>query len=152
MVASEEIAAFVRQSGQSPVGVLLSGDTGFYSGAQRLRPLLEGCRVVTLPGISSLSYFCAQLGVSYSPDLRVVSAHGRDHDVPGEIQSHARTFALTGGATRAQDICRALTERGLGDVRVTVGERLGSPSERIVAGTAQELAGEAFADPGRAAG
>ncbi len=146
MVAAREIAAFVRECGESPIGVLLSGDTGFYSGAQRLRPLLEGCRVVTLPGVSSLSYFCARLGVSWSPDLRVVSAHGRSCDVPGEIQCHARTFALTGGAVKAQDICRELTERGLGDVRVTVGERLGGPEERIVEGTAQELAGQEFAD------
>ena len=57
----------------------------------------------------------------------------------GEIQRSAKVFALTGGATKAEDICRALAERGLGQVRVSVGERLSYADERIVTGTAAEL-------------
>ena len=45
-----------------------------------------------------------------------------------------------------EDVCRELVERGLGEVRLSVGERLSYSDERIVTGTAAELAGETFAD------
>ena len=63
----------------------------------------------------------------------------------GEIQRSAKVFALTGGATKAEDICRALAERGLGQVRVSVGERLSYADERIVTGTAAEWRGRGTA-------
>lgn len=144
LVRAEEIAAFARaQTGD--VGVLLSGDLGFYSGAKGLWPLLADCEVCSIPGVSSLSYFCAKLQMPWQ-DVYAASAHGRDCNAVGEIQRHEKTFLLTGGATRAEDICRALTQRGMGNLTVHVGERLSYPDERIVSGTAQALAGERFAD------
>ncbi len=143
LIAAGEIAAYINARREGPVGVLLSGDVGFYSGAKGLWPLLANCQVETLPGISSLSYFCARLRTTWQ-DVKIVSAHGRAHNAVGEIQCHEKTFVLTGGSTRVQDICRSLTERGMGDIRVSVGERLSYPEERITAGTARELAGGAF--------
>lgn len=145
LIAAADIAEYIEKRREGPVGVLLSGDTGFYSGAKKLWTLLGDHEVVTLPGISSLSYFCAKLHTSWQ-DVKVVSAHGRSHNLVGEIQRSARTFALTGGATRVQDVCRALTEGGLGKVKVSVGERLSYSDERIVTGTAEELAEMEFAD------
>ena len=145
LIAGADIAEYIGKQQEGPIGVLLSGDTGFYSGAKRLWALLEDHEVVTLPGISSLSYFCAKLHTDWQ-DMKIVSAHGRSHNVVGEIQRNGRTFALTGGSTKAQDICRELTGRGLGDVTVSVGERLSYPDERVVTGTAAELAEETFAD------
>ena len=138
LIAGADIAEYIGKQQEGPIGVLLSGDTGFYSGAKRLWTLLEDHEVVTLPGISSLSYFCAKLHTDWQ-DVKIVSAHGRSHNVVGEIQRNGRTFALTGGSTKAQDICRELTGRGLGDVTVSVGERLSYPDERVVSGTAAEL-------------
>ena len=145
LIAGADIAEYIGKQQEGPIGVLLSGDTGFYSGAKRLWTLLEDHEVVTLPGISSLSYFCAKLHTDWQ-DVKIVSAHGRSHNVVGEIQRNGRTFALTGGSTKVQDICRELTGRGLGDVTVSVGERLSYPDERVVTGTAAELAEETFAD------
>ena len=145
LIAAPDIAAHINRQSEGPVGVLLSGDTGFYSGAKRLWPLLSGHQVVTIPGLSSLSYFCAKLHTSWQ-DITVVSAHGRSHNAAGEIQSHARTFVLTGGAVKAEDICRELTQRGLGNVTIFVGERLSYPDERVEWGTAAQLAGQSFAD------
>lgn len=139
LIRPEEIAAAVAKH-DGPAAVLFSGDSGFFSGANRLRPLLAGRTIVTLPGISSLSYFCAKLGLPWQ-DVFVVSAHGRKHNAAGEIQCHHWTFVLTGGATRAGDLCQDLCRRGLSSVEVWVGERLSYPDERIVAGTAEELAG-----------
>ena len=143
LIAAADIAEYIGKAPLGPVGVLLSGDTGFYSGAKKLWPLLGEHEVVTIPGLSSLTYFCARLQTTWQ-DVKLVSAHGRDCDLAGEIARNPRTFALTGGAVKAADVCRALAERGLGDVKVSVGERLGYPDERIVTAPAAELAGEDF--------
>ena len=145
LITAADIAEFIGKTPEGPVAVLLSGDTGFYSGAKNLWPLLGNCEVETVPGISSLTYFCAKIQTTWQ-DAKLVSAHGRAHNLVGEIQRNAKTFALTGGATKVEDVCRELVERGLGDVRLSVGERLSYSDERITAGTAAELAGERFAD------
>lgn len=144
-IAGADIAEYIGKVQEGPVGVLLSGDTGFYSGAKRLWTLLLDHEVITIPGISSMSYLSAKLHVDWQ-DVKIVSAHGRSHNVVGEIQRNARTFALTGGNTKAQDICRELTDRGLGNVKVSVGERLSYSDERVVTGTAAELAEQEFED------
>ena len=125
--------------------VLLSGDVGLYSGATRLYEALSGHDVVAIPGVSSLSYLCARLQVPWH-DAAIVSAHGREHDAAGIIQGNRKTFCLTGGATRVQDICRDLVRRGMGAVRVVAGERLSYADERIVRGTAADLADGSFDD------
>ena len=145
LIAGADIAEYIDKVQEGPVGVLLSGDTGFYSGAKRLWTLLLDHEVITIPGISSMSYLSAKLHVDWQ-DVKIVSAHGRSHNVVGEIQRNERTFALTGGNTKAQDICRELTCRGLGNVKVSVGERLSYSDERVVTGTASELAEQEFED------
>lgn len=145
VIAAADIFALIRQQTNGPVGVLLSGDVGFYSGAKSLWPLLSDYEVETIPGISSPVYFCARLQTPWQ-DARLISAHGRSHNAVGEIQCNRKTFVLTGGRTRAEDICRELTERGLGDVLVSVGENLSYPEERIVTAPARRLAGERFDD------
>ena len=145
LVRTEEIARYVDSAPKGPVGVLLSGDLGFYSGARGLWQALAGHEVVSIPGISSLSYFCAALGIPWQ-DVHVVSVHGRQADPVGAVRGHEMTFLLTGGATRAQDVCAALTRAGLGELDCAVGERLSYPDERIVTGPAHTLAGEGFDD------
>ena len=123
----------------------LSGDTGFFSGARKLLPLLADCDVEILPGLSSLQVLCARLGTSYE-DVVSLSLHGRDRDIVPDVCQNRRVFVLVGGAEGMARLCRTLTEAGLGEVRVSVGERLGYPEEKISAGTARELAGGTF-DP-----
>jgi precorrin-6Y C5,15-methyltransferase (decarboxylating) len=129
---------------EEPVGVLVSGDSGFYSGAKRLIPLLQGPGrdVRILPGVSSLSYFAAKLGLSWD-DAKVVSLHGRTGNIIGSAAYHPKTFFLT-GETRASDICDALQEAGLGNLTLHIGERLSYPDERITTGTAETLGGRDF--------
>ena len=144
LVDPARIAGELRAACEPVASVVMSGDVGFYSGATRLYPLLEGMDVHAIPGVSSLSYLCARLRTTWQ-DAWVVSAHGRAHDAAGAVQTHAKTFLLTGGATSAREVCAELVARGLGEVRVHVGERLSYDDERIVCGTAAELAGRSFA-------
>ncbi len=123
--------------------VVLSGDVGFFSGAKKLLPLLEGVDVQVIPGISSLVYLCARLGTSYE-DVVSISLHGREHDIVPDVFANPRVFVLVGGEGGMSGLCQTLVGAGLGDVYLSVGERLSYPTERITAGTAAELAGQHF--------
>ena len=145
-VAPEDILRCIRErQGTRRFAVVLSGDTGFFSGARRLLPLLKDCETRVLPGLSSMQALCARLETSYE-DVVPVSLHGRDGDIVPDVARHRRVFALVGGPEGAAELCRALTAAGLGQVRAAVGERLGDPEERLTAGTAAELAERTF-DP-----
>ena len=144
-IAPQDIADFIRAHREyRRFAVVMSGDTGFFSGTKKLLPLLEGCDTAVLPGLSSLSYLCARLQTSYE-DVRVVSLHGRQHNILPEVRANGRLFALVGGERGINDLCRTLTAGGLGGVTVSVGQRLGYPDERIMCGTAAELAEGAYA-------
>ncbi len=144
-VAPEEIAAHIRESRDCcRFAVLLSGDTGFFSGAKRLLPLLEDCEVEILPGLSSLQVLCARLRVSYE-DVVCRSLHGRDGDVIPDVRQNRRVFVLVGGAEGVSGLCHTLTEAGLAEVQVSVGERLGYPEEQVTSGRPPELMGRSFA-------
>ena len=123
--------------------VVMSGDVGFFSGAKKLLPKLKDSQVKVLPGLSSLAYLCARLGTSYE-DVVPVSVHGREHNIVPDIRANARVFALVGGEDGMTRLCRTLTDAGLGDVRVSVGEKLSYPDEKITVGTAAELSEQSF--------
>lgn len=143
-IAPEAIATHIAQHPECGVFcVVMSGDTGFYSGTKKLLPLLKACRVQVLPGLSSMSYLCARLGVSYE-DAVPVSLHGRDFDIAREVRRRRKVFTLVGGDGGMQALCERLTQAGLGHVRIAVGERLSYPDEAITRGTAQELRSHTF--------
>ena len=152
LVRTADIVEALASCNVSVASVLFSGDTGFYSGASTLLGFLrdvypEGAPfdVQVIPGISSLQFFCARLGVSWD-DARILSVHGRTCDFVGAVQQNEKVFLLTGGSTKVRDVCRELVGAGLGDVRVNVGERLSYADERLVEGTAAQLADQDFAD------
>lgn len=143
-IAPETIASHIAQHPECGVFcVVMSGDTGFYSGTKKLLPLLKECRVQVLPGLSSMSYLCARVGVSYE-DAVPVSLHGRDFDIAREVRRRRKVFTLVGGDGGMQALCERLTQAGLGHVRIAVGERLSYPDEAITRGTAQELRSHTF--------
>ena len=132
-------------AGLAQVAILMSGDVGFYSGATPLYDRLSAFDVEVVPGVSSLGYFCAKLQTTWH-DATIVSAHGREHNVVGTVQSCAKTFCIAGGATKVHDLCRMLAQRGLGGLEAWIGERLSYDDERIVHGTVAELAQGTYSD------
>ena len=126
--------------------VVYSGDTGFYSGARGLLPLLEkaGIPARVLPGVSSVQLLSARLGRPWQ-DWNLVSAHGTECGVLAAVSAGRPAFFLTGGVLGPAEICRRLTEAGLGTLPVVIGERLSYPDEAITAGTARELAAGTYA-------
>ena len=142
----EEILACLAAQPDTDTAVLYSGDTGFYSGAAKLLPLLRvmGYSVRVLPGLSSVQLLAAAVGRPWQ-DWKLVSAHGRACDPVAEILVHPQVFFLTGGGDTPATLCAKLTAAGLGAAHALVGENLGTPDEKIHFGTAQELAGQTFA-------
>ena len=126
--------------------VLLSGDTGFYSGATKLLQALdpEAYDVDVECGISSLVYFASKLGDTWS-DAYVTSAHGRDANIVGLANTHAKVFTLLSGEDTVHAMCSQLSEYGM-DVEVAIGQDFGYPSERIVRGSPDELLAQSFGD------
>lgn len=142
-VLAGDIAAYIRGSAHRRFAVLLSGDTGFYSGARALLSELQDMEVEVLPGIGSLQYFCARLKRPWQ-DVRAVSLHGRECNFVGEVQRNAAVFALVGGADGVNGALQRLQDAGLGSLQAHVGERLGYPEERIRHGSVGELIGQSW--------
>lgn len=116
------------------IAVLLSGDVGFFSGAKKLLEKFHDVEV--LPGISSLSYFCAKLRCSWE-DVACASLHGKKDGVIGLLRERGRVFVILGKSEDFSELCRRLTDCGLGAVKVSLGEDLGYPLEKITTEEAQ---------------
>lgn len=147
---SQDVAAWLGANPQYiSVGLVMSGDTGFYSGARKLlslmnqEPYSSSYKVLVLPGISSVSYLCSRLQTTWE-DIFLTSIHGRDCDIAELIKKHDRVFCLTDGGAAVGELCSRLVQAGFSSARITVGEALSYPEERIVRGTARELKEKEF--------
>ncbi len=134
--APEQVAAQVRRQAEQRCVILVSGDTGFYSGAEGIAKALGDYRVRLIPGISSLSYFFSRLGLPWQ-DAAVVSCHGRQANLADTVRRHALTFALTGQNLPELGAC--LVTAGFGSLRLHQGQDLGTGQERIISLTAADL-------------
>jgi len=144
-VTTENIRETIRTADCGKVCVLFSGDSGFYSGARLLLPFLAGGQdeVRVLPGISSVQHLAARLCRPWQ-DWNLYSAHGMDCDVVAAVCEGKPSFFLTDGKLSPDELCRELTEAGLGFLRVSVGEDFGTELERIRTGEAEDFAKESF--------
>ena len=125
------------------LGILVSGDVGFFSLAQTIAGKLPDCRVERYCGISSLVYFAAKLGLAWE-DAKIISMHGRNQNLVRAVRENKKVFALTGGENSVARLCAELTAHGLGALQVYAGESLSYSEEKLSRGTAAELAGQTF--------
>lgn len=138
-ISINQMVAQAIACNHSPVALIVSGDTGFFSLTKHIYDKLSAHGTVeVIPGISSMQYLCAKCGQSYE-DAHMLSLHGRTGYILGAVSYHRKVFVLTDGTHTAQKICQDLTQAGLGDVFVYQGENMGSDQEQICSGTAQTL-------------
>ena len=145
--------------GAENIAVVMSGDTGFYSGTRGLIPYLKeaGLEYKILPGISSVQVMSARLGDPWQ-DWNLCSAHGKTLDAVQSVMESAaesqaesrsaeaaglapvkkKTFFLTGGDLGPKDLAKQLTDAGLGDLRIWIGEDLSYDDEKITETTCSE--------------
>ncbi|OUP09140.1 precorrin-6y C5,15-methyltransferase (decarboxylating) subunit CbiE [Collinsella sp. An2] len=150
-VRARDIASFLAGDATwSRACVLMSGDTGLFSGAAGVlraladEPALADCAVETVPGISSAAYLASRLGRPWQ-DWRFASVHGAACDLAAEAARGGTLFLVTGGSEGPASVCRELVAAGCGDAAVTVAEQLSYPDERIVRGVAGEFVNVSFA-------
>ena len=124
--------------------VLFSGDTGFYSGAEKLAPALREwtctsgteCDIRIHPGISSFAYLAAKAGVSYQ-DAKLVSIHGCSGDgratsgLVNSVRYNEKTFVLLSGPDDVKLMGDLLVKSGLSDVSIILGFQLSYPEEIV---------------------
>ena len=121
--------------------ILLSGDVGFYSAAGKLLAAFDhdDVEIEVYCGISSVVYLCGKLRTAWE-DVKLVSLHGRTQNLIAAVRENRKVFAIVGRQESFRDMCAQLARYGLGDVTVHAGCRLSYPDEKIISGTAEELA------------
>lgn len=125
--------------------VVYSGDIGFCSGANGLNGRLKEVQVERVCGIASPIWFLDKLGIGWE-DVKLESCHGRPLNLLPLLLFHRRVCVLLGGREDVSAFSRQLLECGREDVRITVGERLSYPEERISTGSPGQFAERQF-DP-----
>lgn len=135
------IQAIIRLRQTKQVGVLVSGDPGFYSLLATLLRYFKRDELEVFPGISSLQYLFARGSLPWQ-DAYLTSLHGRrTADLEQLVKKHAKIAFLTDGGFPAGEIARFLVEKGIKGKGVLVGENLSYPEERIQDMPLEDLVG-----------
>ncbi len=141
---AEQIIPYLKeiQSGEGRdrnVVILFSGDSGFYSGCQKLyRALQEEIAGGTLnavlrilPGISSVAYLAACIGESYQ-DAGIYSMHGKAlTNFVQKVRQEKKLFLLMSGVKDVNRLGKMLLNAGIADCEVIVGFQLSYPNQQI---------------------
>lgn len=134
-INAEEICDYIIKNDKfESFGVLVSGDTGFYSLSKKLTELLNDRSDIAfsnIPAIGSLQYFSSKLNIPWD-NMKCLSAHGRSINIVSNVMFNKKVFMLTGGELTPDKICKILSKNGFGHLKVSVGENLSYCDERIV--------------------
>ena len=141
----EDIVPILRKiRGERPgltrVCALFSGDSGFYSGCEKLAAALRELEFVdlrVLPGVSSVSLLAARLGIAWH-DAQVLSLHGVAPDgwealLLDSARHNGKTFFLTSGAADVRRVGKLLetVPNFLASSRLWLGYNLSYPDEKV---------------------
>ena len=133
---SDEIADLISRCNGEKIVILVSGDVGFYSGAEKLVDALVEYDPVLIPGISSVSYFFAKCRIPWK-EANLISCHGIETNIVSSVRRNRYTFALTG--RNIPQLQNQLVEYGFGDLKVWVGENLGLEGELVTSCRVSDL-------------
>ncbi|MCR5597762.1 MAG: precorrin-6y C5,15-methyltransferase (decarboxylating) subunit CbiE [Lachnospiraceae bacterium] len=155
IIRASEIVGYIEEHKEGDICVLFSGDTGFYSGADGLKKVLDEreYKYRIIPNASSFSVMASRIGVDYRSST-LVSLHGRcgsenefKRAVTGALMKGRSVFFLTGGENSPARIAKVLVDAGLSDVCMYIGVSLGESGETLVSDSAEVILGQSFADP-----
>ncbi len=138
---SDDILKIIEETDANKIAILVSGDVGFYSAAEKLTDTLSEYEPNLITGISSVSYFFAKCSLPWK-DANLISCHGLDTNIVSSVRRNEYTFALTG--KNIPELQKELVKYGFGDLKVWVGEDLGSDEESIQETKVSELEGKEF--------
>jgi len=121
------------------VGVLVSGDPGFFSFLPRLKKEFPEERIDVYPGISSLQFAFARAELPWQ-EATFASVHGRKLSVLPKVITRP-TAVLTGGENTPQKIAQLYLDRGY-NPHISIGNALAYPEEFWATMDAKHLAEE----------
>ena len=136
----EEMQSVTSSKADRKVVILFSGDTGFYSGCQKLydallREVNDGrlhTSVTVMPGISSVAYLAACMGENYQ-DADICSMHGKElPNLEKKIRMGKQIFLLMSGLKDIHKLGKLLLDAGLIECTVVVGYQLSYPEQLII--------------------
>lgn len=136
-VTAKDIIDIIDNENANNYVVLMSGDTGFYSGAKKLSEALAGkYEYSIMAGVSSVIYLAAKIGKSWE-NAAFVSLHGKKQSYIPVVLQNELTYFLTQG--NVSQICQELYRAGLGQAHIWVGENLSYDNEKITNGNVSEF-------------
>lgn len=121
------------------IGVLVSGDPGFFSFLPRLKKEFPEERIDVHPGISSLQFAFARAELAWQ-EADFASVHGRELSVLPQVITRP-TAVLTGGENTPQAIAQFYLEQG-NNPQISIGNALAYPEEFWATMDAEKLAQE----------
>jgi len=140
----EEAYPLILKRRGEKVCVLGSGDPFFYGVGTALMRLVASSEMLCLPAPSSFSLMASRKGWAQQ-DCALVSLHGRplERIIPS-LSDGARILALSWDETTPGKLAALLRGRHLGRSRLTIGENLGGPRERLREAMAERFAFDAI--------
>lgn len=138
---SNDILEIIEKTDAEKIAILVSGDVGFYSAAEKLVDVLKDYNPNLISGISSVSYFFAKCSLPWK-DANLISCHGLDTNIVSSVRRNRYTFALTG--KNIPELQKELVKYGFADLKVWIGENLGSDDESICESKISDLSGMEF--------
>lgn len=155
---AKDIIPFIKQLLEKNYGgeplrivVLFSGDSGFYSGAAKLKNQLEtenfcdsqtetAVKIEILPGISSVQYLAAKTGQTWQ-NCRILSTHGIEAEewkrqLAEYLKTEGKIFFITSGAKDVREIAAFLNQQIVQkscrfQTKIILGRQLSYSDEKI---------------------
>ena len=134
----ESVLKFIKENRDKKMSLILSGDTGFYSMLTFMKKHFSDEELEVIPGISSIQYMFAKIS-DYWYDAYLSSGHGKEFDYVTKLKEYGKLGMLTDNKNTPQEIAKQLTENGLGETLIYVGENLSYEDEKIYKYKAKEL-------------
>ena len=129
------ITEILNRRGQ-PICVLASGDPMCYGIGVTLTRRVAIAEMTIVPAPSAFSLACARLGWAL-PEVETLSLCGRDLAlVAASLYPGAKLLILSEGRKTPAIVAQLLVDRGFGNTKITVLERMGGDHERQIEGKA----------------
>jgi cobalt-precorrin-7 (C5)-methyltransferase len=130
----------IEKQKESQVGIVVSGDPGFYSLLHTLLDYFSRDRLEVFPGISSFQYLCARIVMPWQ-EFTLKSLHGTPPQRLAQWASqHKKLALLTDPKHPFPQLAEILINAGFGERRAVLGERLSYKDERITEGKINRMA------------
>lgn len=127
-----ELIAYLKESIERKITIIVSGDTGYYSLVPYLSKNLSKDILNIIPNISSYQYLFSKLGENWQ-NFRLASVHGREFDYVKNIDDKdiAGLVLLTDDIQNPYEVSKNLYNNGIRSLTVIVGENLSYDNEKI---------------------